>query len=210
MRHYNEAEWVDYVRGLGSPSWRAGVAAHLRSGCDTCCAAHSAIVKIAGAVVGQWALTPPDTVLRRAQAIFTEFRPDHVCDLPALPARLVHDSVRQAVPAGVRGSEGDARRGLFHAGESVIDLRFERRPGLNGIVLIGQWMAAGRPYGPAPRRPVVLTAGRRVVTATVTNDHGEFQLEYQPVGQMRLHIGAPDGDHRIEVPLAHLHRDLRS
>jgi hypothetical protein len=54
---------------------------------------------------------------------------------------------------------------------------------------------------PVARRSVVLTSGREVLTTTVSNEHGEFHLEYDPAGQVRLHIPVEEGARQIEIAL---------
>jgi hypothetical protein len=82
-----------------------------------------------------------------------------------------------------------------------VDVRLEQRPGQSAVALVGQLLRSGSAGTAVARWPVVLTSGRSVLMTTASNEHGEFHLEYQPAGQMRLHIPVEDGLSRIEIEL---------
>ncbi len=201
MKHFQFADWVDYVRGVGSEKDRVSMDQHLLE----CAACESIVTKLrtfSATVAADRAFEPPQNVVRCARAIFTQFRPERVRSLPRLLTQLVEDPLRQPLPAGVRGNTRATRQALYQAGRAFVDLRIEQRPGNPNVVLVGQLLCPD--HGAAAHLPVVLTSGTRVLTMTTSNDHGEFQFEYVPAGQMRLHIPVEHGTRRMEISLNRL------
>lgn len=203
MIHYDMADWVDYLRGLGEPGGRAEMNEHLR-GCVTCQDTLARLTALALRVEADEAFEPPPSAVRRARAVFTQFQPERVCDLPRLLARLVQDSFREPLLAGIRGNERASRQALYEAGRVVVDLRLEQRPGQSAVVLVGQLLYPDEPRALVAKRPIVITSGRQVLGTTASNEHGEFHLEYEPAGQVRLHIPVEEGTRRVEIALNRL------
>lgn len=210
MIHYDTADWVDYLRGLGEPSHRVAMSQHLRNGCRSCRSTLGRLAAVARHVAADEAFEPPESALRFARALFSQFRPERVCALPRLLARLVQDSLREPLPVGVRGNERASRQALYEAGTMFVDLRLEQRPGRSAVALVGQLLCADDPCVAVARRPVVLTSGPTVLSATASNEHGEFHLDYEPDGVMRLHIPVDEGSRRIEIMLNPLTPDART
>jgi hypothetical protein len=209
MKHYDLADWVDYSRGLGAEPVRAAMERHVSDGCRSCLSIRAAADQITKVMATERAFEPPEGVIRQARAIFARFRPAHVFSLPRILARLVEDSLGHLQPVGVRGHGRCTRRALYRADDVVVDLRIEQRPGQTAVALVGQWLPGDDARAPMAPRPVVLTAGRRILMTTATNVHGEFHLEYEPAGRMQLHIAAADGQRRIQISLAGLHPEPR-
>lgn len=202
MTHYEFADWLDYVRGLGDARERVAMDQHLLDGCTSCESMMAALKTFAVAFVADRAFEPPENVVRCARAIFHQCQPERVRSLPRLLTRLVEDTLRQPLPAGVRGNIRSARQALYQAGRAFVDLRIEQRPGHRQVVLVGQLLCPRD--GAAAHLPVVLTSGSQVLVTTLSNAHGEFQMEYVPTGQMRLHIPVEEGTRRIEISLNRL------
>ncbi len=201
MRHHDTNDWIDYLRGLVGPDRQAAMEAHLREGCDACRDTVDRLAALARAVAEDEAFEPPPHVVRCARALFSQFRPERVRALPRLLARLVQDSLRDPVPAGIRGDESASRQFLYEANGIYLDLRLEQRRGQASVALVGQLLGREGPGEPIERRPIVLTSGREVVSMVGSNEHGEFHIEYVPAGQMRLHIPVEAGARRIEIGL---------
>jgi hypothetical protein len=206
MTHHDMSDWIDYLRGVAEPARRAAMDAHLREGCRACEELLADLRTLAVALAADEALEPPAHVVRWARAVFTRVRPESVCALPRVLARLVHDSLAEPLPAGVRGGDPASRQALFEAGDTFVDLRVERRPGQAAVALVGQLLREHRGDGVGgglamDGRPVVLTADGTILAATASNEHGEFHFEYVPEGRMRLHIPVGDRLARIEIPL---------
>ncbi|HEY3381193.1 MAG TPA: hypothetical protein VGK32_05450 [Vicinamibacterales bacterium] len=201
MKHYDLTDGIDYLRGLGGPGRQGAIEGHLMAGCEVCRAMIVRLAALMAQLRADETVEPPVDVIRRARAVFVGFRPERVWGLSRIMARLVQDSLLRPLPAGIRGSERTSRQALYEAGDVYVDLRLEQRPGQPEIALVGQLLCPADVALSVARRPIVLTSGREVLTATSSNEHGEFHLEYIPAGRMRLHIPVEEGARRIEIAL---------
>lgn len=204
MTHHGMAEWIDYLRGLGDEDTRGAMERHLKDGCEACRATVAGLASLSRALKADEAFEPPPGAVRRARAVFSQFRPERVGRLPGVVARLLQDSVGEPLPAGVRGNERASRQALYEAGDMYIDVRIEQRPGQSSVTLVGQLLRLGAGCEPAKRRPIVLTSGRSVLASAASNEHGEFHFDCVPLRQMRLHIPTDDGSEQIEIALGPL------
>jgi hypothetical protein len=200
MRHYDLADWLDYARGLGSTTVREAMARHA-DGCGKCAGTMTSVETVGAALVADEAAEPPPAVVRLARSVFSRFQPSNVVRLPRLLARLIDDGLAQPLAAGVRGHARAMRWVRYEAGEVLVHLRLEQRPGQPEVTLVGQLLEPDAFGLPVPRRPVVITAGRRILAATATNRHGEFLVDCTPARQLLLHIPVDDCARRVEIPL---------
>lgn len=175
--------------------------AHLSSGCARC---RSSVEKLRAVVVAaraEAAVEPPEHAVRYAHAVYSLRKPETL--LKRLVARLVHDSAREPLPAGLRAGVKLSRRALYAAGNYQVDLQLERQPASDVITLIGQLVG-----GPQPNKlediPVWLMERERLVERTSCNAFGEFQLEYEPRRNLRLLFPLKEVGTRIEIALARL------
>jgi hypothetical protein len=143
---------------------------------------------------------PPGPAIRYAEALYSWQRPE-AATFPRLIARLVHDSVSAPLPAGMRAQNRLSRHALFEAGSYSLDLQLEHQPAAGLIALIGQLANRTQPETSAAQTPIWLKDRKRLVASTVCNRFGEFQLEYAPTGNLRLHIPLPNARKRLEVSL---------
>jgi hypothetical protein len=178
---------------------------HLASGCARCTqfvTRYSRIVSTAREE-GRW--DPPRGVIERAEEIFA---------IPArrleplkrrLLGRLVFDSFRQPLPAGVRASNSVTRHVLYRAGDFFIDLRVDAQQGVRRVSIVGQVARRDPPHDANELESVsVLLIDRRTVLArTPVNTFGEFHLDVDAHAQVRLRIlvGEQTG---LDVPLSRL------
>jgi hypothetical protein len=121
--------------------------------------------------------------------------------LQRLWATLVYDSVNDPQPVGVRGTHQINRQVLFHAGDYSVDLRFEHEKGSASMVLVGQIANQKTPDELLANLPVILVAGNREVTRSISNTFGEFQLEYVPESDLRLLVPLESRGQELEVQL---------
>ena len=201
--HYGFSDWIDYARGLGSATARETLSGHARE-CGRCAATLGSVETVGRLLISDEDVEPPPDVLRMARAVFSQFQPEHVVRLPRLLVRLVHDVDAQPLAAGVRGHVRSMRRVRFQAADVLVDLRLEKRPGQQSVTLVGQVLEPETFGLPVPRRPVVITSGRRIVAATSTNQHGELLMDYTPAGRTSLHIPVKGCTGRIEISLNEL------
>ena len=145
--------------------------------------------------------SPPQDVVRIAKAQFAAVAGVQ----QGRPVRLVFDSNLQPVTAGVRGSIS-ARQLLYETDELYIDLRLEpqREANRDRVCLVGQILDRTSETRAAQGLKVQLLQGQQAVTDTATNQHGEFQLEFDAGRDMSLSIGH-EKDHMVVLPIYGVH-----
>ena len=71
-------------------------------------------------------------------------------------------------------------------------------------MLIGQLADRKKPATSTADVPIWLMDRKRLVASTLCNPFGEFQLEYAPARDLRLHVPLRAAGKRVEVPLDRL------
>lgn len=205
MTHYETIQWVDYVRGLVDPATAATMRSHLDT-CPACEATARRFDMVATVARTDEQFEPPAHLLRFARAAFSLNRPEAVLSLPQLAARLVFNSLDAAMAVGTRSLAEDAsRQTLFEAGEYSVHLRFEQAARTPRVSLVGQIANRRSPEPPMSHVPVLLTRGKTVVARSLSNEFGEFQVEYEPHAALQLHIPVSVGRQAIRLPLTEVH-----
>jgi len=206
MKHFSIWQWVDYARGLSDAGDRAAMDAHLASGCARCARTARTFRTVTAIAGGEAGNEPPEHTIRYAQAVYSLFRPE-TPSLPRLLARLVHDSLRQPLPAGIRAQAGLSRHALYEAGSYYLDLQFDLAPASGPVTLVGQ-LADRRNPSADVAVPVLLMQQKSVVASTLCDRFGEFQLEYSPARDLRLCLPLREAGKRLEIPLNRLTPEL--
>jgi hypothetical protein len=202
MKHFDNWQWADFVRGLGDTPTRSTMQSHL-SGCGSCQKTADRLRAVAVEARADAEYAPPAPVLRTAQAIFAMNRPEKKVSLVRLVAQLVYDSAREPLAAGLRSQDRLSRRALYEAGDYHVDLQLEREPASGLITLVGQ-LAARRQATSITDVPVWLMERDSLVENTTCNAFGEFQLEYEPRRNLRLFLPLREAGKRMEIALDHL------
>jgi len=205
MDHLRSGHLADFVRGLGTAPEREAVEEHLSSGCRKCGKAVGALSKVAAAAAAEVVYSPPETAVRSVWAIFALQQPERILIFPRVVGRLVYDSFRSPLPAGVRARRGIARRVLYRAAAYSLDLRLEHRPKTGLVSMIGQLADSREPGGPLGDLSVYLLCGKKIQASAKSNPFGEFQIEYRPQKRLRLFILAHGRlNETVEVSLSRL------
>ena len=202
MNHFNIWQWADYARGLSGEIDRAAMDAHLSSGCARCARTANtfrSVAAVAGAEVGN---EPPEHAIRYARAAYSLFRPE-TTSLPRLLARLVHDTMSEALPAGIRAQSALSRHALYEAGNYYLDLQLDLQQASGPVTLVGQLADRSNPSADVAV-PVWLMHQKRVLASTLCDRFGEFQLEYTPARDLWLHLPLRKTRNRLEIPLSRL------
>jgi hypothetical protein len=205
VKHFDTTDWTDYVRNVGDVTKREEMARHLSSGCAKCQKLVSFLSKVV-TVAGADHTTVPDYLVRNAKALFALRQPEKAT-LAATIAKLVYDSFREPLPAGVRGQQRVTRQAMYEAGNYCVDLRMEHERGGAMITLVGQVADRTNPARGVGGAPVMIMSGNDVLARANCNQFGEFQLEYEPRQHIRLHVPVAEGDRWIEVRLHELSSD---
>ena len=203
MKHFDIAKWTEFVRNSVGEAERAAMQAHLASGCRRCRQTAELLSKVAGAARRLSQVQVPDYALRCARAIFLLQQPEKVQILPRIPARLLYDSFREPLPAGVRTQQRLSRQALYQAGDYWLDFRLENESGTSRVTLIGQIQHGEHPGKRLEGVPILLVSGKQVLGRAVSNSLGEFQMEYAPTKRLRLYVPMRWAGKRIELPLNH-------
>ena len=206
MKHFNIWQWADYARGLAGEVDRQAMDAHLSSGCKRCARTASTFSTVTAIAGGEAGLEPPEHAVRYAQAVYSLFRPE-TTSLPRLLARLVHDSMREPLPAGIRAQTRLSRHALYEAGSYYLDLQIELQGASGPVTLVGQLADRGNPAAHTAV-PVWLMQQKSVVATALCDRFGEFQLEYMPARDLRLCVALREANKRLEIPLNRLTPDL--
>jgi hypothetical protein len=189
MSHFDIGEWADFARGLVEPSRREAMDAHLTSGCEACGRWAAVLGKTAQVARAEAGIEVPEYAVHCARAIFTLHQPERVRILSHVMSRIVFDSFAEPLPAGVRAQHRLSRQTLYEAGPYALDLRQEREHDASRIALVGQIADRREPGRDLGGLPVVLTSGKSVVATAISNEFGEFHVEYDATRRIRLMVG---------------------
>ncbi len=201
MKHFDIAKWTDFVRDSAGEAERAAMQTHLVSGCRKCRHTADLLRKVAAAARSHSQVQVPDYALRCARAIFLLQQPEKVQILPRIPARLLYDSFREPLPAGVRTQQRLSRQALYKAEHYWLDLRLENERGTSRVTLVGQIQNGKQPGKRLGGVPILLVSGEQILSQAVSNSLGEFQMEYAPTKRLRLYVPMRWAGKRIELPL---------
>ena len=201
LKHFDIATWTDFVRGLVDESARLAMERHLACGCRKCRHTADLLHKVVGAARNDSQLQVPDYALRCARAIFLLQQPEKVQILPRIPARLLYDSFREPLPAGLRTQQRLSRQALYQAGDYWLDLRLENERGSSRVALVGQIQNRKEPGKRLGGVPVLLVSGKQILARAVSNSLGEFQMEYAPKKHQRLYVPVHRSRKRVRVLL---------
>ena len=198
MSHFELEQWADFSRGLDRDIDRSAMETHLSTGCPRC----ARLVKMFGSVAAiaraDAAYEPPLGAIRLARAIYQPQKPERTL------ARLVFDSFRQPMLAGVRTQDRQTRHALYEAGGYSVDLRLEHQRPADLASLVGQLADREHPGVDADDVRVELRTRKGILASATCNRFGEFQLEYRPAPALRLDVILGASGRRLELPLGGL------
>jgi hypothetical protein len=194
LKHFSDEAWADLVRDLASTATRAAMHQHISDGCGKCETALQVWRTVLSLARSESAFIPPDDVVRISKSQFAAAASSAKRGL-----RLLFDSNLQPVTAGVRGPVS-ARQFLYETDDYYIDLRLEPRRDSDSACLVGQVLIRAGSSRAAQDVPVRLHSGSSPLAETVTNQFGEFQLEFEASTNLCLLIGHQQSD-EIILPL---------
>ncbi|HEX4604548.1 MAG TPA: hypothetical protein VH724_11165 [Candidatus Angelobacter sp.] len=200
-RHFDITEWADYVRNTVPSKQHEQMLAHLEYGCSKCERVKGILSRFATICTREAAYQVPRAAEQQVKAMIRLAKAPRQSALQRIWASLIYDSVNDPQPVGVRGTHQINRQVLFHAGDYSVDLRFEHEKGSASMVLVGQIANQKMPDEILANLPVILVAGNREVTRSISNTFGEFQLEYVPESDLRLLVPLESRGQELEVQL---------
>jgi len=137
------------------------------------------------------------------------FRPEALFPDATRVARVISDSLRDPLPAGVRGLQDRSRRLLYAAGSLRVDLLIEPDAGSHRLALAGQILDSAKPDRRFDGVPVTLKGWRGSVAQVNAGEFGEFHLDFRFETNVSLEIKIAETN-CITVPLPVLERARRS
>ncbi len=124
-------------------------------------------------------------------------------------ACLISDSLRDPLPAGVRGLHDGSRRLLYAVGSLRVDLLIEPEAGSSRLALAGQVLDSAKPDRKFDGVPVTLQGWKGPVAQATAEEFGEFHFDFNFESSVSLEIGIAETN-CITVPLPVLERARRS
>ncbi len=202
MRHLDTSDWVDLVRGLVDEQGRMRAEAHLASGCRKCRRTMEIMREVSALASEEAKYEVPRYAVYSARSIFALKQPEKIYFFPRIVGRLIYDSFKEPLPAGLRARHRLTRHALYEAANYSLDLRLEHQIGTANVSLVGQIADQEERDRALANLPVFLLSGNEVVAHALSNAYGEFQLDYEPRRHLRLYLqtGKRDRKH-IEVQL---------
>ena len=173
MKQFTIWQWTDYVRRLGEGLDRSAMETHLSSGCPRCRRTVKILSGVALAAQAEARYEPPEHAMRYARAVYSLHRPEKA-GVSRLTARLVHDSFRDPLPAGMRAQNRLSRQALYEAGTYYLDLQLEHQAASGLVTLIGQVADRNKPATSTANVPVMLIERKTVMASTLCDRFGAF------------------------------------
>lgn len=206
-KHLTDTDAADLARDVAAAPARRRMERHLAEGCTRCRRSVSLFQRVSETARADASWDVPADVMELALDIFP-FRPEQVSrPVHRLLARLVFDSFREPLPAGVRAGRGVSRQVLYRAGSYFIDLRLDSTAATRRVSLVGQVVRRGEPGTSTRMASVALVDGRTVVSQAPVNSFGEFQVDYDSKARVRLRVVLDAGRTAVDLPLSRLMRN---
>lgn len=192
--HFDDKAWLELARKVVTPERAAQMQAHLDAGCEPCRTQYAIWRLVVETAECEAEYEPPESAVRAVQNAFSLSRKLPLLSQLAEAARLVFDSFREPLPAGVRGAASlEARHILHESGDIVIDIRLENES--HGVTsMAGQILQKNAPVEITAGAGVVLVqGGDNLIAHTIANRMGEFQLEFEHNADVTVFLEVPGG-----------------
>lgn len=189
--HFAAEQWADFVRNVAPADQMTAMVRHLSDGCPSCTKAHADWQLVCRVAAKDGLYEVPEASLRLARAIFSiQQAPGHVTRLVEA-VKVLFDSALLPAVAGVRSAWGGrGRKVLYHMGDFLVDVQIEPTRDGQRTIVIGQVVSANEGAEGVHDVPVVLLRDLSVIGKGVTNESGEFHLEFEgPSGNLSVALG---------------------
>jgi len=105
-----------------------------------------------------------------------------------LAFELLFDSVAQSGNERIRTSVIVSRQLLFRIGSVFVDLEVDKEVNSDRVSLIGQLVDSANPGHSPVGIPIVLLQRGKCIVKTLSNDNGEFQLNFVMRRNLKLQV----------------------
>jgi hypothetical protein len=202
MGHYTLEQWVDFVRDVVDEAKKKEMQNHLDSGCKPCTQELSIWQRLQQVARRETGYSPSSGAVRTVNAAFGNNRARAAGHAKSGIAKVLFDSFRSPLLAGVRSAGKDSQQLLYGAGSYRIDVRIEPQMDSDKVVLVGQVLNSADPDERLADVSVTLSKGKKVLAKSTTSEFGEFQIECELDAGYRLVVMLP-GNAEVALPLIH-------
>ncbi|PYY10457.1 MAG: hypothetical protein DMG61_21745 [Acidobacteria bacterium] len=189
MRHVPQESLAEFVRHTLPPSEASQVRQHVAE-CRECADLAEMFRDVIRVGANESAYEPPAGIVRIAKAHFEAQQREAVH--PKRAFELLFDSLAQPALVGARASVASARQLLYRVGTVYVDMRVDSEVNSERAALVGQMLDSARPGHPVSGVPVILLDGRKNVASAISNNNGEFQIEFLLKNNLRLSVTVGD------------------
>ncbi|HXN24115.1 MAG TPA: hypothetical protein VOA41_15345 [Candidatus Dormibacteraeota bacterium] len=209
MRHFSFTDWADFANGLVAPEGNAIMQLHLDEGCKKCQKLLGTCRSIRSLAMRAAEYEPPAAAVQAVKSAFVLHGPQKRRSRVTEMADLVFDSLRQALPAGVRSidMESVGRKLLYRRGTIQVDLSVNPGPGTPNLQIDGQVLDSATAGHVVPGVVVFLMSAKKKLVQGQTNSMGEFHLECPPRDNLRLCVWI-SANREVILPLDHHVREV--
>ena len=200
MKHYSSEEWIDFTNASVPQPEREAMQLHLDSGCGDCRDIAETWKQVRDAARREPQYQIPVSVVRYVKDTFFLRRQMTPGDKNTIP-RLTFDSLRDALPLGVRSLGASERSLKFQTETYSIHLSLELSKGHQLVFVIGQLVDATGENKVLDKIPVNLLEDEKALSQTRTNQYGEFQLEYKAFPGMKAYVAIGEAESTL-IPLS--------
>ena len=194
MKHFTEAEWIDFVNQVAPVSRRTAMEKHLETGCERCKEAVDLWQKVKRAGAAERNYQPSAANVYAAKSAFAASgwaaKPRKTSSL----IEVLFDSFLQPEFVGARSAAGmGMRQMLYRADPYQVDVQIEAKPEGNRLMVTGQLLNVSRSDFTASNVQVTLSNRRGSIMHALTNEFGEFRGEIDLSGDLELSFPRPEG-----------------
>jgi hypothetical protein len=177
MTHFGPEAWADFARRKLPPEEELRMQDHLENGCRRCVQTLQVWLGVLEVATGLNVHNPPERGLRFVKALYRAFPPRGSGGVRVNVSRLVLPAF---VPTteGIRSGQPARRHFVFHRGNVLLEIDIDLNVDSDQISMAGQVMDPVAPRGRFRSRQVTLLGEEAEVARTLTNEFGEFQLEF--------------------------------
>jgi anti-sigma factor RsiW len=190
MRHIPQESLAEFVRQTLPPTEAGQVRQHMAE-CRECSDLAELFREVVRTGANEAAYEPPAGIVRLVKAYFDAQQRKTV--QPKGVFELLFDSLAQPAVVGARASVASARQLLYRVGTVFVDMRVDSEVNSERAALVGQMLDSARPGHPVSGVPVILMDGRKNVASAISNNNGEFQIEFLIKNNLRLSVAVGDG-----------------
>ena len=196
-------ELLALIQGTADVAARAGIQAHMSSGCKTCAENHGWLTQMLTVTAKDNSFNFSEETIGWSVAQFKAASASAPTKMQIL-ARLVFDNLLPSRPIEVRSMAAPAvsRQMLYQAAGYEVDLRVEQFESSNAILVLGQIVSTAKKPNELAGLSVGMTRsgfGQQDKKQTETDARGMFRLRDVTPGEYDIVIHVPEGNLTINA-----------